>query len=169
MSRIIRVPKRVFLVVVSALLSVLLRMISFAFGSVRESTRGVSDGSSGKQLTLLFKAPRPRTWGRFKRARASDGVATYYRVQLAALQPFIKVSRMAAPMPATEPEARVVPAAYVSAEAATSTSPPPGCSPPPPPPPPALPPPNPAPPPFGGGGSPPPFGGRGGSPPPFAD
>jgi hypothetical protein len=152
MSRIIRIPKRWFFVIVSTIVSVVLRLTSFAFGSVSEpNRRSEAGGYSGKQFTLLLKAPKPRLRGLFRR-NAPGEAAKYYRIQLASSRPFLRFSLFEPPSLNLKRNGDFLTAAYVappmSLNAIQSCS-----SPPPPPPPPVF-----SPPPgsSGGGGSPPP-------------
>ena len=152
MSRLIRIPKRWFFVVVSTIVSIVLRVTSFAVGSVSEPNRtSDTNGYSGKQFTLLLKSPRPRLRGLFRR-KGSGEAATYYRIHLASSRPFLRISQFEAPILRLKRTGELLSAAYVAPPTA-SFSVVESCSPPPPPPPSSF-----SPPPGSGGGgfSPPP-------------
>jgi len=151
MSRLIRIPKRWFFVIVSTIVSVVLRLTSFASGSVSEPNRSSeTSGYSGKQFTMLVKAPRPRLRGLFRRKGPGEA-ATYYRIHLASSRPFLKISLLEAPVLHLKRNGDLLSAAYVAPPTATLSAVL-ACSPPPPPPPGFSPPPGSS----GGGGSPPP-------------
>jgi len=151
MSRLIRGPKRWFFVIVSTIVSVVLRLTSFASGSVSEPKRtSETGGYSGKQFTLLVKSPRPRLRGLFRRKGPGEA-ARYYRIHLASSRPFLRISLFAPPVLHLKRNGDLLSASYVAPPLTASLSAVLACSPPPPPPPGFSPPPG-----SGGGGFPPP-------------